>query len=262
MHVLMVTIPGRWLDAEDRAWAFDVERLMGLLEGQYVDASVALNLFDEEAARAAARLDSGEPARDDAHDEFEDELRRREEEIGGDRFWREYLTVQRESVRAVLQRRWDLGEWPDDFERRKVFLHAHSFVFALDGFLRILQVLADTRGAPEAVGAVATDLRKALPHLKGVRDSAAHLEDRGRGLGKREQPLDLKPVANPLFKAPGGVLGLCNLNGSKLGYTTEAGEYGEIDVSGATLSLVRDAFQQVIDAFRWRGAARTIPHTV
>ena len=262
MHVLMVTIPGRWLDADDPSWAFDVERLVRLLEGQYVDASVALNLFDADASRAAARLGSGEPARDDVQDEFEVELRRREGEIGSDRFWRENFTVRRESVQAVLKRRWERGEWPDDFERRKEFLHAHSFVFALDGFLRTLQVLAGTRDAPQNVVAVATNLRMALPHLKRVRDSAAHLEDRGRGLGKREQQLDLKPVDNSLFKAPAGVLGLSNLNGSKLGYTTEAGDYGEIDVSVATLSLVRDAFQQVIDAFRWRGAARTIPHTV
>jgi hypothetical protein len=261
MHVLMVTIPGRWLDAHDRAWAFGVERLFDLLEGQYVDASVALNLFTEDMARADARLASSGQTGDEAPDELQDELRRREEEIGSDRFWREYLTVQREAMAAVLQRRWARGEWPDDFERRKVFLHAHLFVFALDGFVRTLGVLADTPGAPDVVAAGAAGLRKALPHLKGVRDSAAHLENRGRGLNKRGQPLDLKPIDNWLVKASGGVLGLSILNRSKLGYTTEAGEYGEIDVSPVTLSLVRDTFQQIINAFPWRGTTRTIPRT-
>lgn len=261
MHVLMVTVPGRWLDSHDRAWVSGVKRLIWLLEGQYIDASVALNLFDEERARGAARLGSEDSSQDDVQGELQHELRQREEEIGSDRFWRECVTVQQEALRVVLERRWEGGEWPDEFERRKVFLHAHSFVFSLDCFRRTLQVLADTPGTPQAVATVAAGLREALPHLKGVRDSAAHLEDRGRGLGKRGQPLDFKPVHNSLFKLPAGVLGLSNLNGSKLGYTTETGEYGEIDVSVATLSLVRDAFQEIINVFPWRGSARTIPRT-
>lgn len=262
MHVLMVTIPGRRLDSDDRAWASGVEQLFWLLEAQYIDASVALNLFDEERARGAARFGSEDPSQDDVQDELQHELRQREEEIGSDRFWREYVTVHQGALRAVLESRWERGEWPDEFERRKVFLHAHSFVFALDCFRRTLQILADTPGTPHAVATVAASLRDALPHLKGVRDSAAHLEDRGRGLGKRGQPLDFKPVHNSLFKMPAGVLGLSNLNGSKLGYTTETGEYGEIDVSVATLSVMCDAFQEIINTFPWRGSARTIPHTV
>lgn len=261
MHILIVTIPGRWLDSDDRAWASEVEQLFWVLEVQYIDASVALNLFVEERARHAARFGAEDPSQDNVQDELQHELRLREEEIGSDRFWREYVTVHQEALQTVLKRRWERGEWPGEFERRKVFLHAHSFVFALDCFRRTLQVLRKAHGTPQAVATVTAGLDDALSHLKGVRDSAVHLEDRGRGLGKQGQPLDFKPAHNSLFNLPGGVLGLSNLNGTRLGYTTETGEYGEIDISVATLSLVRDAFQQIINAFPWRGPARMIPRT-
>jgi len=261
MHVFLVTIPGRRLDAQDQAWASGVAWLLGLLETQFLDASVALNLFDEENTRPAERDLSHRMAEDEAESELEEELRRREQEVGSDRFWKGYATIQQDAARTVVLRRWKRGEWPEEFERRKSFLHAHSFVFAVDGFVRTFRVLADTLGAPAVLADVASRLQGALPDLKGVRDSAAHLEDRGRGLDKREQPLDLKPVDNSLIKAPGRVLGLSNLNGSKLGYTTEAGEYGEVDVSAMTLTFVGDAFQDAVNAFPWRGASRTIPHT-
>jgi hypothetical protein len=263
MHVLEITVPGQWLDAEDRSWAWGIENLLRLLEDTFVDACVALNLFEEESARMTARFEPAEvkTAQDRLQADVQEELHRLEGELGSDVFWANYLAVHDEAALAVHRRRWERGEWPEEFERRKAFLHAHSFVFLLDRFRRALEALAQTPDVPELVIAETAAFRAAFRQLKGLRDSAIHLEDRGRGLRRGGQPLELRPIENRFIKASGGVLALGNLDGSKLGYTTEDGKYAEVDVSVESLLLVRDSLQKVITAFRWHGVPRRIPYT-
>jgi hypothetical protein len=49
------------------------------------------------------------------------------------------------------------------------------------------------------------------------------------------------------------------LNGNRYGCTTAAGEYGEVEVSAATLAVVHQATQAVITSFQWKGPERHAP---
>src|SRR5439155_8339019 len=95
---------------------------------------------------------------------------------------------------------------------------------------------------------------QSFPTLREVRNSAQHVEDRIRGLGRGRQPLNLKPVQNQMVNAPaGGVLIVDSLNGNKFGGTLANGEYGEIEVSIASLERVRELVEVLIDSFPWKG---------
>ena len=99
-------------------------------------------------------------------------------------------------------------------------------------------------------------MNTALSELTGVRDSVAHYEDRGRGLGKRGKPVTLKPVDRPNVKLPnGGVLLLECLNSDthRLGNTLADGTYGEVEITPATLEHARTAIQACLNAYTWSG---------
>lgn len=76
------------------------------------------------------------------------------------------------------------GVWPRKYVFRRPFVHAKSFLYALDEVAKALNVLAKeplTPPAKSVIDAQITAWNTALPHLKGVRDSSHHAEDRLRG---------------------------------------------------------------------------------
>ena len=130
----------------------------------------------------------------------------------------------------------------------------------LDSFHKVLENLTKERDRPNALEGELTKFRTAFPHLKGIRDSAHHIEDRGLGRDRRGNPLKLKPIDNGIVRAPGGgILLLSVLEGNKLWYTLEDGRHGELAVSHENMAIAAEVFQSVINAFRWRGRSRLIP---
>jgi hypothetical protein len=101
----------------------------------------------------------------------------------------------------------------------------------------------------------------AFPHLRGVRNSSQHMEDRSRGLGagRNPKPLELKPIDNGLIKSEGGALVLNSLNGTKYGNTMADGHYGEVDVSPASMEALNAIFQDILNAFTWKGSKCHLP---
>jgi hypothetical protein len=136
------------------------------------------------------------------------------------------------------------------------------FLYALDAFDKFLGVLAREPNVPGEIAAFHGEIAEAFPHLRGVRNTAQHLEDRARGLGagRPPKPLDLKPVTNNLIDAPGGgVLVLNSLNGSKYGSTMADGHYGEVDVAPASMQQLQRILEGLLRAFQWQGPPRHAP---
>ena len=97
-----------------------------------------------------------------------------------------------------------------------------------------------------------------MPGLKGVRDSAAHLEDRVRGeaFGKK---IETHPVTSSMVHAPtGGVMIVGSLNNQDYGGTIADGTYAEVQVSNATTENARIVVQAVYDALPWRPGHRHV----
>jgi hypothetical protein len=142
---------------------------------------------------------------------------------------------------------------PAYLERHLPFVHAQSFLYALDTIRKVLTILSQNPSFPDAVRHQEKILRDALPSLTPLRDTAHHPEDRARGLKKSGKRTKLKPVKNALFNFQnGGVLALGNFIGDKYGSTTADGHDTEIEVSSATLTTVHTCVQAVIDALPWR----------
>lgn len=226
MSFFPLSFPGTFLNLPDQAQCQQGQRLMAIMEGAFTDAVASLSLFQADSARLAASYGSGST-----------------------------LSEAPPDCPTCGTRR-----MPGHLERRLPFLHARTFLYALDSLGKALTVLAEIATVPSGVRRHRDAFRNALPSLTPLRDTAQHLEDRGRGLAKGGKPLNLKPVVNELFHFPGGgVLALDILNGDKYGSTTADGHYAQIEVNGATLTTVHACLQAVIDALPWRGPSRRYP---
>ncbi|UQU63981.1 hypothetical protein COUCH_34225 [Couchioplanes caeruleus] len=144
------------------------------------------------------------------------------------------------------------------YMQRLPMMHAKSFLFALDTVANCIRVLAEKSDATHKVQAVMQDWVATFPTVKGLRDTAHHMEDRARGLGRKD-PLVLQPVNSQGINAPGGALILDHLNGNTYGGTVFDGSYAEVEVSRTSLAMLGGLVQQAIDAFEWEGWPQSVP---
>lgn len=260
MFVFEVVTPGTWLDHEDRDWSWKIQNQLDSLKSQFFEANAALNLF--------AGAQSMRPSFTNRENWERDSQRRSEiqraieQKRGGLRSHEDWDEIHYEAEVCFKREKWSNGGVPREFEHNLQFIYARAFLYALDAFDKFLGVLAKENGVPEKVAVFHTQIAEAFPHLRGVRNTAQHLEDRARGLGagRNPQPLDLKPITNSLINAPsGGVLVLNSLNGSKYGSTMSDGHYGEIDVSAESMQHLQLILEGVLQSFKWRGSKQHAP---
>lgn len=228
------------------------------LTSQFFEANLALNLFAG-ATRNRPSFTSRESWECEA--QRRSEIRRTvESELGG---WgsAEWDTVDLESERRFKREKWSNGGLPREFEHNLPFLYARAFLYALDAFDKILGVLARDPGAPPHIADWHAQVEVHFPHLRGVRNTAQHIEDRGRGLGagRNPRPLDLKPVDNNLIKAQGGALILNSLNGNRYGSTMADGHFGEVEVSPQSVEHLQRILVGVLESFQWHGPKQHLP---
>tara|TARA_R110002167_G_C12469549_1_gene633507 strand:- start:100 stop:732 length:633 start_codon:yes stop_codon:yes gene_type:complete len=169
--------------------------------------------------------------------------------------------IRLETEIIFKREQWQLGKLPREFQHNQAFMHARAFLYALDSFDKFLNVLKKQTNVPSALEEMYTRFGIAFPHLRGVRNSSQHMEDRSRGLGagRNPKPLELKPIDNGLIKSEGGALVLNSLNGTKYGNTMADGHYGEVDVSPASMEALNAIFQDILNAFAWKGSKCHLP---
>jgi len=260
MYVFELIIPGTWLDDADRDWSWKMEGMLHQLESHYFEANAALNLFIGSQNLPSPSFDPEQWERDSQRRQ---EIQRQvEQEIGQDYSMDQWDAVRFETEVLFKREQWSRGRVPRQLEHPISFIHARAFLYALDAFDKCLGVLSREERVPDQIKSMPEQVAFAFPHLRGVRNTAQHLEDRSRGLGsgRNPKPLDLKPVENEMISAPnGGALILNALNGSKYGSTMADGHYGEVDVSPVSMSHLQSILQQTLQAFKWHGPMRHEP---
>lgn len=259
MLVFEIIVPGTWLDCDDRGRALKIESQLQHLESQFFEANTALNLFANSRAVRPSFADRGNWERDSQR---RSEISRAIEQEQRERRSGEHWDVlQLETEIRFKREKWSNGGVPREFEHNLPFIYARAFLYALDAFDKFLGVLAKEEGVSEEVAEIYGRMALEFPHLRGVRNTAQHLEDRSRGLGagRNPKPIDLKPIANNMFNGPGGMLILNALNGSKYGSTMSDGHYGEIDVSPESMQRLQKIFEEVLQTFKWHGPKRHAP---
>jgi hypothetical protein len=257
MHVFEITVPGSRLDYPDRRWCFDIEGMLYGLQSQFFDANVALNLFQE---RRGLPMDHGR------RENWETEVARRaqlteevQRELGCALTYETATQIYEEASLRMKRERWRQGQVPDALDRPIVFIYARAFLFALDNFDRFLAVLAKQPNVPGSLAGLSASIGTTFPHLRGVRNSTHHLEDRARGLGSGGKPIALQPVSTPEIHAPGGALITNSLMGDRYSCTMDDGHLGEVEVTPESMETLRQLLQSVLDAFTWSGPRQHLP---
>lgn len=254
MYVFEIVTPGTWLESENQDWSWEIGGLLQSLKSQYFEANLALNLFVEAKSARPLFADRENWERDaQRRSEIRQQIEQEYGEFPKHQHWDE---ISFETEARFKREKWSKGSQPREFEHNLPFVYARAFLYALDSFDKFFGVLSREKGVPQIVSELHAQIGEAFPNLRGVRNTAQHLEDRSRGLGagRHPKPLDLKPVENNMVSAPnGGLLILNSLNGSNYGCTMADGHYGEVDVSPESMARVQKILQQTLEAFDWHG---------
>lgn len=260
MFIFEITTPGTWLNYEDKDWSWKIQNQLRSLESQFFEANAALNLFIHAQSIRPASMNRDNWERDSQR---RSEIRRAiEQERGAAMSRDDWDGIHFETEVRFKREQWSRGRVPREFEHNRPFIYARAFLYALDAFDKFLGVLANERNVPEQIAEFHAQIVEAFPDLRGVRNTAQHLEDRARGLGagREPKPLDLKPITNNFVNAPGGgVLILNSLNGSRYGSTMSDGHYGEIDVAPESMQHLKRILDSVLQSFQWRGSPQHSP---
>ncbi len=258
MFVFEIEIPGTWLDYVDRDWSWDVEGQLRHLQSQFFEANTALNLFTQ-AQSVHPSFTNSEDWEHDSQRRYEIEQALRLQR-GGTVSPDQWERIRFEAEVIFKREKWSNGRTPIELERNIPFIYARAFLYALDAFDKFLGILSKKAGVSPALKIIHEQMTVDFPHLRGVRNSAQHLEDRARHLGPGGKPLDLKPIENNIVSAPGGgVLILNCLNGSNYGSTMADGHYGEVDVSTDSMVKLHKIIISVFNEFKWKGPRQHAP---
>lgn len=159
-----------------------------------------------------------------------------------------------ESERRALRKKAELGVVPRAYAHKMPFIHAHSFVYAVDSFGKFLDELCDYAATPQAVSEARDKFDQRLPMVRKIRNSALHIEDRSRRYASAHDKRKGKRMDVQ------GFLGLSNLEGNLLCYTIDDGTYQKIAISQETLQALVDTINKVLSAFPWKGPPHVAPN--
>ncbi|QLY37318.1 hypothetical protein HV164_12625 [Citrobacter freundii] len=263
MLVFPLSMPGVWLDNDDHQWCFNINQILNELKSCFWEANTSLNLFNEEMCIAYSELENGSSSQ-----EFQRDRIRIDEIISDIRLkngigpFELCYEVNQRATELLKKEKWENGVEPNELKFRKKFIYAKSFLYSLDCIRELLKVLSNEDNVPFEIQALLKLMDTSFPQLRAVRNSAHHIEDRALGFKRvrgKKVKIELQPVNTGAIRADGGIILLHQLNGTKLGFTMENGQYGEIDVSSTSMETIRVIIQGVFDSFKWKGRPVHLP---
>ncbi|MDD5177528.1 MAG: hypothetical protein PHQ05_14010 [Sterolibacterium sp.] len=125
------------------------------------------------------------------------------------------------------------------YERSLNSIYAREFVLSLDSVCKLLNTLARDLNPPAAVQLLIAEYAHLFGYLKHIRDSVAHIEDRGRGLDRRRRRIQVP------------VLVLGGFNERRFEFTAEDGNCYSIDITRETALSARNILQAIINEYSW-----------
>ena len=146
-----------------------------------------------------------------------------------------FQPITKENALEYIERRRDESA----YERCLNSIYAKSFVFALNSIEKLLGQLSTNTDSPVTVQKLYRKYMELFGHLKHIRDSAIHIEDRGRGRTRHQKPLKTHII----------VLG--SFIERRFTFTGEDGKQYEIEMSEETLETARGIIQEIISAYTW-----------
>ena len=264
MKIFEILVPGIWIDLEDKDVAFRLQNYINGIHSKFNEAVMLLSLFEQSQATAKSQFDessTADPVRevDNTASSDADDLATRmiESPEKSDEIFRNW------SMEQIAKRRkhWESGAVPLEYSRSLPFAYARAFLYSVWTIGKLFDQVSTCDGLPENVLPVAKNFHSALPSLKGLRDSSAHIDERldGRARGKK---IRTKSINNRLAQIPEGSFVFSeNLFGNKFIGTVATGELAELAITGETLVHVQRCFQDLLDSFSWTGVGRLHPES-
>jgi hypothetical protein len=118
-------------------------------------------------------------------------------------------------------------------------VYATAFVYSLDSISKLLDVLKKELKPPDDVLRLIAKYSSHFGDLKHIRDSIAHIEDRGRALDKNHKPIPTTIIAMGCF------------NDSRFEFTGSDGKCYGIEISDPTVLSVHGILQAIINSYKW-----------
>jgi hypothetical protein len=148
-----------------------------------------------------------------------------------------FQPITAENIRDYIDRFERGDETP--YERCLNGLYAKAFVFALDGIEKLFNRLVAMCDSTKEIKQLHEEYKKLFGHLKHIRDSAIHIEDRGRGKMRNQKPLDTHIIVLGCFTE------------RRYTFTGEDGRQYEIEISESTLKKAKSIIQEIINSYSW-----------
>lgn len=118
-------------------------------------------------------------------------------------------------------------------------IYARMFVYSLNSITEILKVLKTYGNLPVAVPTLISQYNSLFGNLKHIRDSVAHIENRGRALDKKGNTI------------PATIIVLGAFNGRRFEFTGGDGTCYGVDISESILLAAQGILQSIINAYNW-----------
>jgi hypothetical protein len=251
MEIYVPVKPGSMLAPVPGFDFIEAMRFLSSLEGHYVEAVLALDLFNKASAlRDSPRdlLDAPDAAR----------AQRATRELLGGRSYGQ-LTAEEQfhfkiNVKLrTLQLGLAAGRLPNKLMGQAPLLHARSFLYSFDAFYKMLGVFELIAGAPAELKQIRASMEQAFPDLIQIRNSAHHMEQRVQG---KAHAKDIKP--QPLKDAAGNDTNVLmyvvdSLEGDVYVASSANGQIGRFPIQAAALGVLYETLQRVLLAFQWEG---------
>ena len=248
MYIAQIIWPGTWLDLPDTEVVSEVGGMLRSLEDRVAEAAIALTMFE---SVSLSREDPGaEWERDAAIRTEVDDLLKQEV---GELYYCDFDKYRLESERRVLKRRSELGLVPRSYFHKIPFIHAHTFIYAVDSFGKFLDELCEYELLPSVLEEIRDAFNAQLPMVRMIRNSALHVEDRSRFYGSSSDKKKGKKMQVD------GFLGLSNLEGNLLCYTIIDGSYQKVAISPETLGVLVETTNNILRVLPWKGPASISP---
>lgn len=259
MVIFEIVYPGTWIDYED-VKSSAIIGLIHEMESQFFTANAALNLFND-AQNIAHHTSFSDDWKKDRERRFEI-YREIESSLGEEISWQHREEINFEADIRLKREQWQNGNIPQKFKHMLPFMHARSFLYALDTFEKCLGVLCKEQCMPAELAVIHRRFLECFPNLRGLRNTNQHMEDRVRGLGagQKPKPIELKPVTTgPIIAPNGNVIILNSLNNTTYGSIMADGHFGEVDISSRSMKHLQQMFQEVLESLNWCGPKRLAP---
>lgn len=255
----LTKLGNRLNQSNDISENFELENLIRHLIDTFFEANVALNLYLGEKQNSNLYFQK-ERENWDSDSELKSELRKKIEfeYLAGNNF-EKFEEINYKVEIEFKKHIWNKGRVPSDLKNKLIFIHAKTFLYALDNFEKQFKKLLKNHIIPESCNSFYIKLIEYFPNLRELRNSAHHQEDRIRG-EKCGKKIDLKPISNRLVQAPkGGILIINSLNGDNYGGTLGDGTFGEVEVSVDSMNKLQSILQEFINSLDWKGNKEHLP---